>query len=180
MKNSLAVVLAAFAALICPAFAKSQEGASAEAVVKPPAPCAADEYRQFDFWLGDWDVTAAGAKKSGAENHISSQHGGCVVLEEYTAGAFTGMSINFYDNGQKRWRQTWMSNAGQPLYLAGGLDDAGAMVLSDKGLVDSDTVNRITWTANDDGSVRQHWEQSSDDGEIWSTVFDGLYTHKKK
>ncbi|WP_375207494.1 tetratricopeptide repeat protein [Hyphococcus sp.] len=149
------------------------------AVVEALTPCTDPEYRQFDFWLGTWDVTPAGQSSSTATNKISSEHGGCVVLEQYDAGGFTGMSINFYDSNDGHWRQTWMSNAGAALYLKGGLED-GAMVMSDKELADSDTINRITWTPNEDGSVRQHWETSTDDGTSWTTVFDGLYTKKAK
>ncbi len=153
-------------------------GAQSSAGQTPP-PCSADEYRHFDFWLGEWDVTPAGKDAPTAVNRISPQHGGCVVLEEYEAGAFSGMSINFYDEAAGAWRQTWMSNQGAPLYLAGGLDKTGAMVMSDKGLSDGDVLNRITWTPNEDGSVRQLWEQSDDDGESWTIVFDGLYMKKK-
>jgi hypothetical protein len=39
--------------------------------------------------------------------------------------------------------------------------------------------HRISWTPNDDGSVRQHWE-SSTDGEEWTTLFDGLYVRTVK
>ena len=146
------------------------------AVVAALTPCTDPEYRHFDFWLGEWDVTSAGSSSS-ATNNISAEHGGCVVLEQYNAGGFTGMSINFYDSNDSHWHQTWMSNAGAALYLKGGLED-GSMVMSDKGLVENDTINRITWTPNEDGSVRQHWETSTDDGESWTTAFDGLYTKK--
>lgn len=168
MRSVCAVAALASALLANPVWAQTQA----------PASCADPEYRHFDFWLGTWDVTAAGKTAPGAVNVISREHGGCVVLEQYTAGAFTGMSINFYDSATGNWRQTWMSNAGAALYLKGGLDENGAMVMSDKGLVESDTINRITWTPNDDGSVRQHWEASSDGEATWTTVFDGLYTKK--
>jgi hypothetical protein len=36
-------------------------------------------------------------------------------------------------------------------------------------------LNRITWTPNPDGTVRQRWDQSTDSGATWTTVFDGLY-----
>lgn len=146
-----------------------------------PAPCASDEYRQFDFWLGTWDVTAAGADAPTATNDISSRHGGCVVLEQYDAGGYTGMSISFYDNVAKRWHQSWMANDGLAVYLEGGLNEDGAMVMSDKGLVSNEitgNINRVTWTPNEDGSVRQRWEQSKDGGETWNTVFAGTYTRK--
>jgi hypothetical protein len=60
----------------------------------------------------------------------------------------------------------------------GGLDESGAMVMTD---VDRTTspLNRITWSPNPDGSVRQHWEQSSDGGTTWATIFDGLYVPRE-
>ena len=150
------------------------------AVVKALTACTDDQYRHFDFWLGEWDVTAAGAAQPTAASKISSKQDGCVVLEEYSVGvAFTGMSINFYDSAKETWHQTWMSNAGGSVYLEGGLNENGAMVLTDKDLPISKvsgTINRVTWTPNDDGSVRQFWESSTDDGETWSVAFDGLYT----
>ncbi len=158
-------------------FADIAEEKKFVAVVNALTPCTDPEYRHFDFWLGTWNVTAAGSSGPSATSSISSEHGGCVVLEQYDAGGFTGMSINFYDSNDGHWHQTWMSNAGAPLYLKGGIEN-DSMVMSDKGLVDSETINQITWTPNDDGSVRQHWEVSSDEGESWSTIFDGLYTKK--
>ncbi|GJL93222.1 tetratricopeptide repeat protein [Hyphococcus sp.] len=151
------------------------------AVVAALTPCTAPEYRHFDFWLGEWDVTSAGATQPTASSKISSQQAGCVILEEYTAGGFTGMSINFYDNVTERWHQSWMSNAGSAVYLEGGLNDAGEMAMSDEGMTSHEVtgnIGRTTWTPNDDGSVRQHWESSTDGGETWTTVFDGIYTRK--
>ncbi|MET0814202.1 MAG: hypothetical protein ABWX88_03320, partial [Pseudoxanthomonas sp.] len=65
------------------------------------------------------------------------------------------------------------------LHLAGGLRE-GHMVLQgvqDKANAQSGLRQheRITWTPNDDGSVRQHWETSTDGGKTWATSFDGLY-----
>ena len=152
-----------------------------EAVIEALTPCNTEEYRQFDFWLGDWDVTPASAQTATAENKISSAQEGCVVLEEYRNGAFTGMSINFYDASKQTWHQTWMSNQGGSVYLEGGLNEDGAMVMTDKDLPISavtGSINRVTWTPNADGSVRQFWESSSDGGETWSVSFDGHYVKK--
>jgi hypothetical protein len=38
-------------------------------------------------------------------------------------------------------------------------------------------VQRITWSREADGSVRQLWESSSDGGRTWTAAFDGIYTH---
>ena len=63
----------------------------------------------------------------------------------------------------------------------GGLNDEGAMVLSNRNTpyyVAGTTINRVTWTPNPDGSVRQHWQSSEDNGKTWSDVFDGLYVKR--
>ncbi len=142
-------------------------------------PCSTADHRAFDFWFGVWDVTPVGQNQSSGINVISREHGGCVIREEYkTNNGYTGMSMSIYDAARKTWHQTWMGLDGNPLYTQGGLNDEGAMVLSNAnwpGYVEGSPINRITWTPNEDGSVRQHWQASKDDGKTWSTVFDGLY-----
>ncbi|WP_299323991.1 tetratricopeptide repeat protein [Parasphingopyxis sp.] len=151
------------------------------AAVETMTPCTDPVYRAFDFWLGEWDVTAGGASAPTATSRISARHGGCVVLEEYDAGGYTGMSINFYDSISGRWHQSWMANNGVPVYIEGNLDENGAMVLTDADLpirAATGTINRVTWSVEDSGAVRQFWETSSDGGATWSVAFDGLYTRR--
>lgn len=155
-------------------FAQSQDDGAAAV-----APCTGADHRSFDFWLGEWNVASAGASQFTATSRISSRHGGCVILEQYDTGTYTGMSINFYDRVSGRWHQTWMANDGAPVYLEGNLNGEGAMVLTDEGLPISratGTINRVTWSTEDDGAVRQFWETSADGGATWSVAFDGLYT----
>jgi tetratricopeptide (TPR) repeat protein len=148
------------------------------AVIEKLTPCNTEHYRDFDFWLGKWDVTPAGLPSATAKSSITSVQGGCAVLEEYqTQSGFSGMSINFYDSTTEMWHQSWMGNGGGAVHLQGNLID-GAMVLSDADLLVSEkagTINRVTWSLLDDGRVRQHWESSSDKGETWTTSFDGYY-----
>jgi hypothetical protein len=40
-------------------------------------------------------------------------------------------------------------------------------------------IDKITWTPNSDGSVRQLWESSTDHGKTWNIAFDGLYKKAK-
>ncbi len=139
------------------------------------AKCEAPEHRQFDFWLGDWTVTNPQGQVAG-NNKISRISDGCALLERWTgAGGGTGTSINMYEPGEGRWTQVWVS-PGLVLHLHGGIED-GSMVLSGerKGKEDSQVIDKITWTPNADGSVRQHWEISQDGGETWKTSFDGTY-----
>ena len=135
--------------------------------------CDAPAHRQFDFWLGEWKVTTASGKLAGA-NHISREYDGCVLHERYTTPrGYSGESLNIYDASRNVWHQTWVDSSGTLLLLEGGLID-GNMVLQGEL---AEVRQRITWTPNADGSVRQHWETADANG-VWSTVFDGLYTRK--
>ncbi len=163
-----------------PEFAPIASQARFLAVIDALRPCNTEQHRAFDFWLGDWDVQPVGAAAPTATNSITSVHDGCVVLEQYVAGNFTGMSLNFYDAARDRWHQTWSANNGGPLYIEGGSSESGVMVLSDRGLetATEGTINQITWTLLDDGRVRQHWQQSTDGEATWNTVFDGYYAKR--
>lgn len=164
--------------LTAPVHAQSSPPSPAK---RPPA-CASDNHRAFDFWIGTWDVTAAGQDQPSAVNRISREHGGCVLREDYThKGGYTGMSMSFYDASRKKWHQTWMGVDGSALFIEGGLNDQGEMVLSNRNTPYYEAgadINRITWTPNANGSVRQHWQASKDGGKTWSTVFDGLYVKR--
>ena len=143
-----------------------------------PAPCNQAEYKQFDFWLGEWQVHTPTGKLAGT-NRIEREYEGCVIHERYTgAKTYRGESLNTYDPGRKVWHQTWVDNEGTLLLLEGGMHDK-SMVLEGPSVYASgkSTQQRITWTPNADGSVRQLWEASDGSGK-WTTVFDGQYTHK--
>ena len=136
-------------------------------------PCNTPEFRQFDFWLGDWDVESAASPGAVSHNRITLINDGCTLREEYTTpGGYSGTSLNFYDATRKAWHQTWIDNQGAGLFLEGGMQGK-SMVLATT--ADPRQVNRITWTPLDDGRIRQHWESTTDGGRTWSTVFDGYY-----
>jgi len=143
-----------------------------------PPRCDPAEYRQFDFWLGTWQVQTPDGKVAGT-NRITREYDGCVIHERYTgAKTYRGESLNSYDPARKVWHQTWVDNQGLLLLLEGGLRDK-SMVLEGEsiGASGKPSQQRITWTPNADGSVRQHWEASDDSGK-WTTVFDGKYTRQ--
>jgi hypothetical protein len=140
--------------------------------------CDGSEQRQFDFWLGEWNVRTPDGKLAGV-NSISREYAGCVLHERYSTGrGYSGESLNTYDAGRKVWHQTWVDDSGTLLLLEGGLRGHN-MVLEGRtvGTDGQVTQHRITWTPNADGSVRQHWESTDDKG-LWSTAFDGSYTRK--
>jgi hypothetical protein len=137
------------------------------------APCAGAAYRQFDFWLGEWNVFGPKGRQVG-RSHIEAVLGGCVIAEHWTSGsgpASDGRSLNQYQVGTGQWEQYWVDAQGGRLLLRGGLQGASMVLASE----DGPARQRITWTPNADGSVRQLWESSSDAGATWTVAFDGLY-----
>jgi hypothetical protein len=144
----------------------------------PPPPCASADHRAFDFWIGDWNVHAPNGKLAGT-NSITREYGGCVIHEHYDTGkGYSGESLNIYDASRKAWHQSWVDTTGLLLTLEGGIRD-GKMVLegATTGADGKTTKQRITWTPNADGSVRQLWETADGKGG-WSVAFDGKYTRK--
>jgi hypothetical protein len=143
-----------------------------------PTACSDPAFRQFDFWIGEWQVHGKDGKLAG-NSRIEREYGGCVIHEHYTTDrGYSGESLNSYDSTRKVWHQTWVDSSGTLLLLDGGLID-GKMVLEGD-LADGKggiARQRITWTPNADGSVRQHWETADAKG-AWSTAFDGRYTKK--
>ena len=144
-----------------------------------PKGCAAAEHRQFDFWIGEWDVKLASGKVAGS-NRITSIHGGCALIEEWRgAGGYTGTSLSIYDGERRRWRQTWVDSGGSLLQLDGALSDGTMSLAGETVEGETRTLQRVRWTPQADGRVRQHWESSEDGGKSWKTVFDGWYTKRR-
>jgi hypothetical protein len=140
------------------------------------SPCSGEEYHQFDFWIGDWEVLDEAGTPQGT-NRIEQILGGCALQENWVgAEGSTGHSFNTFDKNSGRWHQTWVDGNGLLLLLDGGLEEA-SMVLSGPGVSrDGDPItHRISWAPLEDGRVRQHWEVSKDGGD-WNDVFDGYYT----
>ena len=130
--------------------------------------------RDFDFWVGDWDVYGPKGRQVG-RNTVALLFDGAAIAEHWRGvGGVEGRSLNAYEASRDQWHQTWVDSSGDLLMLDGGLVDA-SMVLTGTVMTDEGpAVQRITWTPEDDG-VRQHWEASTDQGVSWQTVFDGRY-----
>jgi hypothetical protein len=144
-----------------------------------PKPCSPPAHRQFDFWLGDWEVTQAG--KIAGTNRITQILGGCALREEWKgAGGLSGTSLNMWDSASKKWLQTWVDGQGNVLLLEGGRQ-AEKMVLEGQSPDGKGGAvrNRISWSPLPAGHVRQLWETSADGGKTWTTAFDGDYAPRK-
>ena len=176
MKPILAI---AALSVLLPLPASGQDETTTDAPTDSPPPCTADEYRQFDFWVGEWSVAQADGSIAG-ENSIQPILNGCVLLERWQGNSgFVGNSFNAWDAAEGVWRQTWVDGSGGRLDLTGGLD-GDDMVLSGErpGREGGIVKHEIRWTPQEDGTVKQHWRASKDDGDTWGDLFVGTYTRK--
>jgi hypothetical protein len=144
--------------------------------------CTAAEHRQFDFWIGRWDVFLPDGSRAG-ENRIQAVANGCALLESWQGrSGFSGSSLNSYDPLTRQWHQHWVDSQAGRLALTGAWDGQ-RMVLSgesaDAKRPAARLLDRIAWTPQADGSVRQWWQRSEDGGKTWATVFDGRYVRAK-
>ena len=125
---------------------------AAPAPVAPPPPCAGQEHRQFDFWVGKWDVYPTGKDKLVAHSLIEPVYNGCGVRENWMPlNNQTGGSLNIYLPEEKHWEQFWIYSVGSRAVFTGGWHGK-AMVRQGKW---GGPLVRISYSKNADGSVRQ-------------------------
>ncbi|GAB3650793.1 hypothetical protein GCM10028791_18530 [Echinicola sediminis] len=142
--------------------------------------CCSKQHHQFDFWLGQWEVVDDEGKLLG-HNHIEKLEQGCIISEHWEgANGITGRSYNYYDAENATWNQIWIDSQGNHLQLKGSASD-NQMVLESKAQdkpSEPSGKNRITWTANENGTVTQLWELLDSSGAVKHTVFKGIYRKK--
>ncbi len=141
-------------------------------------------YRQFDFWIGTWDVYNPKGEKVG-ENVIQKLDNGALLLENWTSvKGTTGHSMNFYDPARGKWRQIWADDQGtiidqEGTFRDGAMHFEGDHIYPDKGQGSRKELFRMSFTPNEEGDVRQFIEQSKDLGKTWYVWFDGRYVRRK-
>jgi hypothetical protein len=86
----------------------------AQANAAPAGHCVGAGYRQFDFWVGSWDVYPTGQSQLVAHSLIESVYNGCGVRENWMPlkTENSGGSLNIYIPAKNLWRQTWIDSSG--------------------------------------------------------------------
>ena len=141
------------------------------------APCAAPAYRQFDFWVGDWDVIDVQQPAVAvAHARVEVILDGCVLHEIYEArDGQTGESFSVYDASRQIWHQTWVTNSGQLLTIEGHLQGREMLLTGIDYLPDGKPRHvRGSWRQENDG-VREIAARSTDGGASWVPWFDLLF-----
>lgn len=142
-------------------------------------PCkAAPEFRQFDFWIGEWNAKNPQGVTVGTSS-IQLILGTCIIFENWSGGSGTnGKSFNIYDTNDKKWHQTWVDDKSTFTHYIGGLVGGKMVVVADTVIGGKKTLAKMTFSKLPNGEVRQFGENSTDDGKTWSTSFDFIYSKK--
>ena len=147
--------------------------ASIHAQAASAAPCSSPEQRQFDFWLGDWEVRDGEAAI--AASRIERSVSDCVIRETYTQkDGYAGTSLNFYDPVLKRWRQTWVDSLGSVGEFVGDFSGGAMRFTGETHRADGARIHRKMRLAPEGKNVRQVSEASRD-GATWRPHYDYIY-----
>ncbi|MDE3251420.1 MAG: hypothetical protein KGO92_01350 [Bacteroidota bacterium] len=140
-------------------------------------------YRQFDFWIGDWDVYNLKGALAGT-SHVERLLDSCVILENWTStqAGYAGKSYNTYNTATGRWQQYWVDNRGGVTEYFDGHFENNTMILqtsNNKQPGGGYLIQKMTFFHLNDDTVRQFGENSTDGGQTWKTAFDLTYKRKK-
>lgn len=131
------------------------------------------ENRQFDFWIGEWNVETTTGQKAGTSK-VERILNGCALLENW-AGGGDGKSLNIYNANRKQWQQFWVDASGEVHEYAGNLVDGGMRFEGPASDHDGNrTMRRMTFTRLDGGRVKQKGEVSPD-GRNWTLEYELIY-----
>lgn len=136
--------------------------------------------QEFDFWIGEWVVYNYGTETVAGHSSIKPIFHHRAIEENYQAlgSEYIGKSLNIYEESSEQWEQYWVDISGLRLNLKGGIvNDTMRLTDCAQGIA---ACNRIDWSDQGDGNVRQEWYKSSDGGKTWTKNFDGHYKPVKE
>jgi hypothetical protein len=151
----------------------------------PPNPCSAAQQKQFNFWVGEWDLTWPG-QNGGASGHgtnsIKRILDQCIVQENFSsldASNLRGTSVSVYDLHSDHWKQTWVDNQGSYLDFVGAVKD-GQMILQRDGTGrdGKKILQRMVWKNIGPSEFDWSWESSKDEGKTWQINWPIHYKRK--
>jgi hypothetical protein len=143
-------------------------------------PCSSPEARQFDFWVGQWDLSWG--EDGRATNHVQAIMDGCVILERFDgtpAIPLRGMSLSSYNTNHGKWQQTWVDNNGNYFDFAGEFQH-GKMILARDAVVEGKPIKqRMVWYNIAKDELDWNFERSDDGGQSWQILWQIHYRRKK-
>jgi hypothetical protein len=148
-------------------------------------PCAAPQASQFDFWVGEWNLTWNDTLHG--SNRIEKLYGNCTLHENFSDPKlnYLGQSWSVYNTNRNQWQQTWIDNMGGYIALTGGMaGDSMVLVTAEQKVpVNVSPTGRLTsrmvyYNIKQD-SFDWSWEASTDGGLLWKPNWRIHYERKK-
>ncbi len=150
-------------------------------------PCASSEFRQFSFWVGEWELSWPASETSGGKpgrgtNRIERTLDDCAIIENFTGTPgmrLQGISVSTFDRRLRKWRQTWVDNFGSYLDFIGEFKD-GQMILAREATAPDGRkfLQRMVWKNIQPDSLDWSWERSDDGGKTWNVLWPIHYQRK--
>ena len=135
--------------------------------------------RQFDFWIGEWDLTWP--DEGCGTNSVQAILDGKVILETFSAAPsapLQGMSVSVYNPSLNIWQQTWVDNQGTYLDFVGASQE-GRMILERTAIVgEKSTLQRMVFYNITPLQLDWSWEHSQDHGVTWEALWQIHYRRK--
>jgi hypothetical protein len=160
----------------------------AHAQASAPKPCESPDASQFDFWLGEWDLSWPAEQSGGKQgeigtgtNSITRMFGRCVVKEDFNSqdAGLRGHSVSVYNVGKGRWQQTWVDDQGGYLLFSGEFK-TGKMTLQTEPFLrgEKTLINRMVFRNITPNSLDWDWQTSADSGKTWEDLWNIHYAKK--
>jgi hypothetical protein len=147
-------------------------------------PCFQDaKARQFDFWVGEWDVYVTGTNAYAGNSVVQKISGGCALLENWNSSVSEGKSLNYIDDSTSKWKQVWVgsyTNGKQDFVNGEYKDGAMRFTFITKDAQGRTVQGKFTFFNEGVNQVRQLNETSADGGKTWITNYDFTYKRKGK
>jgi hypothetical protein len=148
-------------------------------------PCSLPEAAQFDFWLGDWQLTWSDTIHG--SNRIEKIMDGCTLQENFVDPHinYVGKSWTVYNKNYKLWQQTWVDNQGGYIALTGGkIGDSMVLTTPERNVpvnisATGKIINRMVFFNIRPDSFEWNWEASIDGGKKWKVNWHINYVRKK-
>ncbi len=144
-------------------------------------PCLArPEYRQFNFWIGNWNVTTPTGQHAG-DSEIDLMNNGCTIIENwYGANGFEGKSFDYFDTTDNNWHQFWINQNAKKTTFEGKLENGNMVFYSYDHVKDKNNpfLRRLIFYNLGPDKVRQYSEKSTDNGKTWNVEYDLTYLRK--
>ena len=146
--------------------------------------------RQFDFWLGEWELTWPGeqsglpAGQTGrGTNSVKAILDSAVIEENFVdlaPNSLRGMSVSVYNQRLGKWQQTWVDNQSSYLDFVGEFKD-GKMILARQATTKEgkSVLQRMVWHNITRDALEWNWEASEDGGKTWKVNWQIHYKRKK-